>query len=145
MDFIAFIASWRSSFFLPSTLNSLPWIFICIFSLSFFISAITFLAFSWLIPSFNSLTCLMDHPDAPSELLTSDTLGSTFLLIKWVCSSSFTCFNFNSSGAVVVIVLSFRSIVMWSPLKSYRLPISLKQLAKAVSYTHLTLPTTPYV
>ena len=133
MDFMAFIASWRSSFFLPSTLNSSPWILICIFSLSFFISAITFLAFSWLIPSFNSLTCLIDPPEAPSELLTSDTLGSTFLLTKCVCRSSFTCFNFNSSGAVVVIVLSFRSIEIWSPLKSYRLPISLKQLAKALS------------
>ena len=133
MDFMEFIASWRSSFFLPSTLNSSPWIFICILSFSFFILAITFLAFSWLIPSFNSLTCLIDPPDAPSELLTSVTLGSTFLLTKWVCSSSFTCFNFNSSGAVVVIILSFRSIVMWSPLKSYRLTISLKQLAKALS------------
>ena len=73
-------------------------------------SAITFLAFSWLIPSFNSLTCLIDPPDAPSELLTSKTLGSTFLLTKWVCNNSFTCFNFNSSGALVVTDLSFRSI-----------------------------------
>ena len=45
-------------------------------------SAITFLAFSWVIPSFNSLICLIDPPNAPSELLTSKTLGSTFLLTK---------------------------------------------------------------
>ena len=73
MDFMALIASWSSSFFLPSTLNSSPWIFICILSLSFFISAIIFLAFSWLIPSLSSLTCLIAPPEAPSELLTSKT------------------------------------------------------------------------
>ena len=60
----------------------------------------------------------MDPPDAPSELLTSKTLGSTFLLTKWVCNNSFTCFNFNSSGALVVTDLSFRSIEILSPLKS---------------------------
>ena len=59
-----------------------------------------------------------------------NTLGSTFLLIKWVCSNSFTCLNFNSSVALVVTDLSFRSIEILSPLKSYRLPISLKQLAR---------------
>ena len=45
-------------------------------------SAITFFAFSWLIPSLSSLTCLIAPPEAPSELLTSKTLGSTFLLTK---------------------------------------------------------------
>ena len=96
-------------------------------------SAITFFAFSWLIPSLSSLTCLIAPPDAPSELLTSKTLGSTFLLTKCVCNNSLTCFNFNSSGALVVTDLSYRSIVMCSPLKSYRLLISLKQFAKALS------------
>jgi hypothetical protein len=82
------------------------------------------------MPSLSSLTCLIDPPDAPSEDLTSNTLGSTFLLIRCVWSSSLTCFNFNSSGAMVVIFLSFLSIEILSPLKSYRLPISLRQLAK---------------
>ena len=76
---------------------------------------------------------LMVVPAALSEFLTTITLGSTFLLIRCTCNNSFTCFNFISSGANVVIVLSFLSIEILSPLKSYRFVISLKQFARALS------------
>ena len=39
----------------------------------------------------------------------------------------------DASGANVVIILSFLSIEISSPLKSNRLPISLRQLARALS------------
>ena len=67
MVLIEAMASCRSSLFFPSTLNSSPWILTWTLSFSFLISAITFLAFSWLMPSLSSLTCLIDPPDAPSR------------------------------------------------------------------------------
>ena len=39
-------------------------------------------AFSWLIPSSSSLTCLIDEPAAFSEFLIDNTLGSTFRRIR---------------------------------------------------------------
>ena len=122
------MASWKLSLFFPSALNFSSWIL----SFSFFISVIIFLAFSWLIPSFNSLTCWMVAPAALFEFLIIITLGSTFLLIRWICNNSFAYFN--SSGFNVVIILSFLSIEILSPLKLYRLPISLKQLARVLSH-----------
>ena len=69
-------------------------------------------------PAASATSAVTVPPVAVSEFFILITLGSTFRLIRCVCSNSFTCLSFKLSGARVVIVLSFLSIEIFRPLKS---------------------------
>ena len=117
---IIWIASCRLSLLAPETLSSLPWILTWTFILEDLIVDIIFFEISWSTPSIKSNVCLMVLPDADSEFLSLIERVSTFLLMMCPLSISRTCFAFNSSSVVRVIILSLLSIFEFEPLKSYR-------------------------